>query len=632
MSEGWREKIVDVDEVIRRIKPGDSLFLSTGTGEPRTLIKSMLTSEEGNIMDVELIQLVSIGDTVSIEEKYPDSFRLKTFFAGWVAYSAIAEGRVDLIPARFSKIPSLISSETLQIDIAFVQISLPDDRGYVSLGVSVDAARQAIEQASFSVGEINPEVPYTLGNTLIPVDAFDCFVESSDPVIEISRPNIHPVFDGVAKNIAELVNDGSCVAFSLGSLYEALAKQLTNKRELGIHSAFVTDAIMDLIKSGAVTNQRKGSFLGRSVVSYAYGTRELYDWLHKNPLVEFQGIDVVADPKEIAKQDNFIMIFPSRQVDLTGEVAFHTGRGRISAGPGESQDYLSGVSMSEGGKIVIALPSRNRNLESNILPILKDYQDSLAGRNLIDYVVTENGIAALRGRTVRQRAMALIDIAHPDYREELINQAKDMNLIYKDQIYIPESATHYPNELIETKMFPGDLMVKFRPILPSDEEQMRRLFYRFSDKAIYYRYFSPMKAMPHYKMQLYVNVDHHDILSLVGVVGDSGYGTIIAEGRYVMWPDKRCADLAFVVDEGYQNRGIASYLLKRLIEIAKERNIEALTADILSSNKSMLHVLEKANIPYKTKVDHGVYHLTIPLTQESEEGSKPKKSKLWGKL
>ena len=619
MNRRWREKIVDTETVINKIEPGDSIFLSTGTGEPRTLIKSLLNSDEGNIVDLELIQLVSVGDSVSIEEKYPDSFRLRTFFAGWVAYSAIAEGRVDLIPSRFSKIPAMIKSGAIRINIAFVQVSTPDDSGYVSLGLSVDVARQAIHQATLAVGEINSGVPRTMGDSLVPVDAFDFFVESADPVIEIPRPNYHPVFDGIAKNIADLIDDGSCLAFSMGSLYEALSKQLTCKRDLGIHSAFITDALMDLIKSGAVSNQRKGTFRGESIVSYAFGTRELYDWLDRNPLVDFQGIDVVADPMEIMRQDNFIMVFPSKQVDLTGEVAFHTGRGRISAGPGESQDYISGVSMSKGGMIVMALPSRNRKLETNVLPVLRDYRDTLAGRNVIDFVVTEQGIAALQGRTVRERALALIDIAHPDCREELIRQARDMNLIYKDQVFNPESAARYPSELVEKMIFTGDLEVRFRPILPSDEEQMRQLFYRFSDEAIYYRYFSPMKAMPHNKMQHYVNVDHNKTLSLVGVVGDRGKELIICEGRYVLNEDTNYGELAFVVDEQYQNRGISSYLFKRLLKIAAKRGIEGLAADVLSSNKAMLRVFEKSNHPYSARVSYGVYHLAIPLTKEAQK-------------
>jgi acyl-CoA hydrolase/GNAT superfamily N-acetyltransferase len=611
MSEDWRKKIVKPEQVIRQIQPGDTVFLSTGTGEPRTLIKHLLTSEEGNIEDLELIQLVSVGDTVSIEEKYPESFRLKTFFAGWVAYSAIAEGRVDLIPARFSRIPGLIQAGAIRVNVAFIQISRPDLSGYASLGVSVDAARQAMDQARLVVGEINPALPRTLGDTLVHLDSFHALVESTEPLIEIPRPPVAPVFDELAKNVADLIEDGSCLFFTMGQLFEALARHLKSKRDLGIHSPFITDALMDLIRSGAVSNRRKGSFRGKSVVSYAFGTQALYDWLDMNPLVEFQGIDVVMDPLEIARHEQFVAVFPARQVDLTGEVAFHTGRGRISAGPGESQEYVAGVYLSRGGRIIVALPSRNRQGEPNILPRLKDYRETLAGRNAIDFVVTENGIAALRGKSVRERAMALIDIAHPTYREQLIAQAKEMNLIYKDQIYLAEAAARYPSELVEDKTFKGGLKVKFRPILPSDEDPMRRLFYRFSDEAIYYRYFSPKKVMTHRQTQGYVNVDHQRILSLVGVKGEPGEERIIAEGRYAMHPDRNYADLALVVDDEYQNRGIATYLLGRLVEIARSRKLEGLTADVIAENKPMLRVFEKIKYPFKAAMEQGVYTLTI---------------------
>jgi acyl-CoA hydrolase/GNAT superfamily N-acetyltransferase len=611
MSESWRKKILPPGKVIEQIEPGDSIFLSTGTGEPRTLIKNLLTSEAGNIEDLELIQLVSVGDTVSIEEKYPESFRLKTFFAGWVTYGAIMQGRVDLIPARFSRIPALIQSGAIRINVAFVQISPPDAGGYASLGVSVDAARKAMEHARLKVGEINPALPRTLGDTVVHVDAFDALVESTEPLIEIPRLPVDPVFDQLAKNIADLIEDGSCLVWTMGQMYEAMAKALTHKRDLGIHSPFITDSLMDLIKSGAVSNRRKGSFRGKSVVSYAFGTRALYEWLNLNPLVEFQGIDVVADPQEIGRHDQFVMVSPARQVDLTGEVAFHTGRGRISAGPGESQDFVAGIYLSRGGKMIAALPSRNRTGESNIMVGLKDYRETLAGRNAIDFVVTEHGVAALQGKSVRERALALIDIAHPSFREQLIAQAKEINLIYQDQIYIAEAAARYPSEMIEEKSFKDGLQVRFRPILPSDEEQMRRLFYRFSDEAIYYRYFSPKKVMTHRQMQKYVNVDHQRILSLVGVVGEPGDERIMAEGRYAMHPDKNYADLALVVDDAYQNKGIATYLLTRLVELARGRKIEGLTADVIAENKPMLRVFEKIKWPFKASMEQGVYTLTI---------------------
>ena len=630
MSESWRSKIVSPEEVIRKIQPGDSIFLSTGTGEPRALIQALLTSDEGNVDDLELIQLVSVGDTVNIEEKYPESFRLKTFFSGWVAYSAIAEGRVDLVPCRFSRIPQLISSGALRINVAFVQISPPYKNGYASLGLSVDAARKAMDHARLVVGEINPALPRSLGDTLVHVDDFQYLVESNEPLIEIPRPRVDPVFEALADRLADVIEDGSCLVFSMGQMYEALAKRLQRKHDLGIHSAFITDAVMDLIESGAVTNQRKGSFKGKSVVSYAFGTNALYSWLNMNPQVEFQGIDVVTDPQEIGRQDRFVFVSPARQVDLTGEVAFHTGRGRISAGPGESQDYVAGVYVSRGGKLVAALPSRNRLGESNVLVRLTDYRDTLAGRNAIDFVVTEHGVAALQGKSVRERALALIDIAHPDHREKLIEQAKEVHLIYKDQIFLPGAAARYPSELSEEKTFKGDLKIKFRPILPSDEEQMRRLFYRFSDEAIYYRYFSPKKAMPHRQLQKYVNVDHQRIISLVGVAGEPGEELLIAEGRYAIHPDRNYADLALVVDEAYQNRGVATYLLNRLLAIAREKKLEGVTADVITENKPMLRVFEKIQWPFQAKMEQGVYNLTIAFDSSPADPAQEKK-KWWSR-
>jgi len=232
-------------------------------------------------------------------------------------------------------------------------------------------------------------------------------------------------------------------------------------------------------------------------------------------------------------------------------------------------------------------------------------------------VVTEYGVASLKGRTLRERAQALIEIAHPDDRPGLIEQAKAENILYPDQIYIAESAHLYPSEISTRHTFKGGTIVRFRAILPSDEEEMRRLFYRFSDKAVYYRYFSPIKTMPHAKMQQYVNVDFRETLSIVGLIGDTGEGPIIAEARFVKHPGKPYGDVAFVVDEKYQGIGIASYLYAKLIRLAKERGLQGFTADVLTSNKSMMKVFEKGGQVVKANLSCGVYELMISFSPES---------------
>jgi GNAT superfamily N-acetyltransferase len=410
-----------------------------------------------------------------------------------------------------------------------------------------------------------------------------------------------------------VVDDGSCLSFYSGALFEALGRHLTRKRHLGVHTYFFTDALMDLIKCGAVTNRKKDNFRNKSLTAYALGTPELMQWLHRNPLVEFQGIDVVSDHQRISLNEKMIAILPARKVDLTGGIALHIGKGNITPGPGHAQEFFAGAEHSRGGRSIFALPSRNLRGQSNILLSVEDFPNQFNNRESLDLIITEYGIASMIGRSVRERAQALIDIAHPGDRAELIRQAKMANILYADQIYLSGSGSFYPQKLSVAHTFKKGLTVHFRAIKPSDEEEMRRLFYRFSDDAVYYRYFSTVKSMPHYKMQEYVNVDYQRTLSIVGTVSEAGRDRLIAEGRYVRHQNRPCADVAFIVDENYQGIGIASFLLTTLIRVAREQRIEGFTADVLADNKSMLKVFEKASFPIRAVLECGIYNLTIPL-------------------
>jgi len=613
----WKYKVVSPEEVLSKIEPGMAIFLGTGMAEPRTLVKHLMASEEPNLQDLELIQLVSIGDTIPIDERYSRKFRLKTFFSGWIASEAISEGRVDLIPSRFSRISGLFKSGAIHIDATFIQISQPDENGYARL-LGVDVERQAMEAANIVVGEVNTQTPRIMGDTLVHMDEFNYFVESTEPPLYIPRWSLEDIFLKIAANIANVIEDGSCISLGVGPLYEALAVQLATKKHLGIHSPFFTDALMDLIKSGAVTNRRKGVFRGKSASSYLLGSKELMQWLDQNPLVEFQPEDVIMDPKVIGTNDRMIAILPARKIDLTGNVALHTGKGNFNAGPGNVQELLMGAALSKKGRTIFGLPSRNLKGIPNIVLSVDNLPFQFTNRESMDLVVTEYGVAYLMGKTMRERAQSLIDIAHPDDRAELVRQAKEAKLIYADQIYFPESGALYPAKLCCSHEFKDGLKVCFRPIKPSDEDMMRLLFYRFSDQAVYSRYFTSIKTMPHKKMQEYVNVNYHLVMSIVGIVEVAGTEKIIAEARYARKKQDTFADTAFIVDEEYHSKGIASYLFELLIRTAREEGIQGFTADVLATNKAMLKVYEKSPFPVQTVLSRGVYELTIPFTPLSE--------------
>jgi acyl-CoA hydrolase/GNAT superfamily N-acetyltransferase len=605
--------VVNPDAVIERIRPGVSIFLGTAMAEPRTMVRHLMTSTAGNLEDLELIQLVSFGEAVSLRTLQPKNFRLKTFFSGWVADEAIEQGRVDLIPARFVKIPQLIGFLHRPIDVAIVQITPPNEAGFCSLGVGIDVAREALEQAAICVGEINTRTPRTFGDTFIRISEFDFLIRSKDPLIYFERWQIDEVWNQVALNAASLIEDESCLAFSIGPLFEALSRNLMDKRHLGIHSPFFTDPLMDLMKSGAVTNLRKNSYRGKSLTSYALGTPTLMSWLDNNPLVEFQRIAKVFNPTVIGRNSKFVNVVAAKKVDLRGRIGLHIGKGNVATGPAEVMDFLSGAELSEGGRSIFALTSRDPNGQSNILLSIADLPNQFGAFESVGAIVTEFGVAYLEGRCIRERAQALIDIAHPDDRKALVEAAKEKRILYQDQIFLAESANLYPADITTTETFKGDLKVRFRAIKPADEECMRDLFYRFSDESVYSRYFRSVSSMPHAKIQEYVNVDWNQVMSIVGLVGEEGEGRIIAEARFIKIPGSTMAEVVFVVDEQYQRLGIASLLYRMLIKLARERGVKGFIAEVLFSNLGIMNVFQKGDLPVKAHLESGIYHLKIPL-------------------
>jgi RimJ/RimL family protein N-acetyltransferase len=455
-----------------------------------------------------------------------------------------------------------------------------------------------------------------MGDTLVNMDEFHYLVEATEPPFYVERWPLQDVYLKIAANVASVIEDGSCISYGIGPLYEALAKALTTKKHLGVHSPFFTEALMDLVKSGAVTNRNKGIFRGKSCASSVIGTKELMSWLDLNSLVEFQPQDIVMDPRTIGLNDRMTAIFPARKVDLTGNVALHTGKGNVTAAPGNVQELFMGAALSNNGRTIFALPSRNRQGHPNILISVDKFPFQFTNRESMDLIVTEYGVAYLMGKTLRERAQALIEIAHPDDRAELVRQAKEEKMIYADQIYFAESGHLYPDKIAGSHKFKDGLTIRFRAIKPSDEDEMRRLFYRFSDQSVYYRYFSPIKTMPHKKMQEYANVDYRYTMSIVAIIDESGVEKIIGEARYVRSQGDSFADTAFIIDENYQGKGIASYLFDLLIRTAREEGVSGFKADVLENNQAMLKVYEKAPFPVQTVLSSSVYKITIPFNKQ----------------
>jgi acyl-CoA hydrolase/RimJ/RimL family protein N-acetyltransferase len=608
----WESRLVSPQAVLTHIKPGTTIFIGTGPATPRTLLKELMDSDAHNAKDLELVQLATHGNIMSVADLHAHKNRLKTFFSGYIAWKTIRSGRVDLIPAYSSHIPRILKSGQIPIDVAFIQVTPPNEAGYCSLGVAVDVAREAMDQASLVVGEINPDTPFTFGDTFVSINDFDFLVRSEFPPVTYERWDVDETMDRVAANIASVIKNGDCLCFSYSPLFEALAPHLVHKRDLGIHSLYFTDALMDLVKSGVVTNSRKTPFRGKSLTSYALGTDELFTWLDRNPLVEFQGVDWVCNPTFIGQNPQFATIYEARKVDLLGGVAFPT-RGKVASGPGEVIDFFSGAEISQDGCTIFGLPSRDENGEPNIMVALMNYPNQFRLRESVHMIATEYGVANVKWRTLRERAQAIIDIAHPDDREHLVAQAREGKVIYPNQIYISETAHLYPSHIAHEHTFKGGVTVRFRAMKPSDEEAMRRFFYRFSEKPIFYRFFYPVRTMAHDKMQEYVNIDYSSAMSIIGLVGEAGHEKIIAEARFMRDERDGFGDFAFLIEEQYHGIGIGSYLMDMLVRLAREQGLKGVTAEVLAGNAPMMKIFEKANLPLEAHLQDGVYHIKIPF-------------------
>ena len=608
----WKDQVSTPDKVMARIEPGMRIFIGTGVSEPLTLVRYLKASNAGNLLDLELFQLVCLGDAIEVTARHSNKYRLKTFFSGWEAPEAVSEGFADFIPIRYYQIPAVFKSGQIPIDVAFIQITPPNKAGFCSLGVCADVALPAIERASLVVGEINTEIPWTFGDTFVPFSKFDMIVESTEPPIYFDRWRVDATYDQLGANAAALIDDGSCIGFSVGPLYESLSRHLQKKRDLSIHTPFFFDNLMDLVNAGAVTNRHNRLAPGKSLTSYAIGTRKLMQWLDHNPMVEFRSIDLVFNPIHISRTPKVVAVLPAREIDLSGRITLHTGKGNVGSGPSEVVDFFNGALISEGGRAIFALTSRNREGRSNILISALDRPNQFSLWESVTTVVTEYGAANMKGRSVRERAQALIDIAHPDDRTALVAEAKRKKIIYEDQIFLTESAYLYPARIQFRKTFKNNTTVRFRALRPSDEENMRQLFYRLSDKSVEYRFFYPIKTMFHADMQEYVNIDYRYSLSLVGFPDDPLCERIVAEARFDRFDaEDPYAELSFMIDEAYQNIGLGTFLCETLTRLAKEQHLKGFVADILDNNEKMRRVFQKMNWKIRSDRSGGVERLTM---------------------
>ncbi len=606
----YRHKLRDPKTALQQIRPGERIFVGSGCAVPSLLVKTLETIGS-TLRDTEIMHILTVGDTPYTNEQFCDNFRCNAFFIGKNTRTAIAEGRADYTPVFLSDLPHLFRNATIPIDVALIQVTPPDEHGFCCLGVSVDVVKSAAESATMVIAEINPQMPRTRGDSLISIDQIDILTENDTPLPEVPSPPPDEIAEKIAKNISRFIEDGSTIQMGIGTIPAAITKFLKSKNDLGVHSEMISDGVVDLWQEGVITNRKKSIHQGKIITTFCMGTKKLYDFVNDNPFVEFHPSEYVNNPYIISLNDRMVALNSALEVDLTGQVTAESLGHMFYSGIGGQADFMRGASKSKRGKPIIALPSTAKNGSiSRIVPHLSEAAGVVTSRGDVHYVVTEYGVASLHGRSIRERAIALINIAHPQFREKLLRFSKLRCYVYADQV-LPKTGTPYPEELEITKRFGHDLSIFFRPVKQTDEPLMKEFFYSFSNKSFYQRFFTHQVAMPHSKLQHLVNPDYDEEMALTALIKKEDRELIIAVGRYYLDRSTNMAEIAFIVHDDYQHNGIGTFLFQYLIEIAKKRGIRGFKAEILAENTIMLHVIHKCGYPVQSKLEDDSYAISI---------------------
>jgi len=589
----YASKVVDAQEAVSKIMRGSRVFIGTGCGEPQHLIRAMV--KDLQLQDIMVYQMLSSTLSQYVDdESFIRRFSLKLFFISQSMRKAAFEGKIDYIPEYLSQIPRMFASHRIGLDAALVQVSPPDRFGYCSLGVSVDITRSAVEHSLVVIAQVNPRMPRTWGDSFVHVDDIDWLVPHEEPLVE-ALPSIkdNEVSRRIGLYISQLVDDGSTLQIGFGNLPNAILKYLDDKKDLGIHTQLITDGLLPLFEKDVITNKKKNFLPGRVVTSLCMGSEKIYRYVDDNPIFYFRSSEFVNDPTVIARNDNLISISSALEVDLTGQVCSDSMGYLFYSGIGDQVDFLRGSSMSKGGFSIIALPSTAQNgAVSRIVSHLSEGAGVATTRGDVNFVITEYGIAELKGKGIYQRVMELAQIAHPKFREELIEVAKKRHYIFADQLPPTSEDLLFLEGYKYTLRLKDGKTVEFRPLLPSDEFAYRNFFYSLQEKTIYMRYFYKMRTFSHEVVQKqWYSVDYHKNMSMIGLVQKGGHKEIMAIGSYAQDSEDR-AEVAFVVREDFQKKGIASYLLEILEKIAKENHYSGFCATVLRENSSMISVFK----------------------------------------
>ncbi len=580
-----------------RIKPGDRIFIGTACAEPRLLLLHLSTMEI-QTEDNEIYHVISYGPAPYVKEQFVKRFRYNSIFITNNIRQAVKDGRADYTPVSSRKVPDLFRNNIMPIDVALIQTSMPDKSGYVSLGISVDITKSAVKSAELVVAEVNPEMPVTHGDSFIHSSEIDYIVKNASPLTEWKPRAVSsrraPVIEKIAKNVARLIEDGSTLHIGVGNVANVITGHLCEKKDLGVHSELISDNILDLIDCGVITNSQKTIHKGKTVTTFCVGTKTLYDAINDNPNFQFYPSDYVLDPAIVAKNYQMVSINSALEIDLTGQVAADSLGHYLYSGIGGAVDLHRGAQRSKGGKTIIALPSTSSDGRySRILSHLTPGAGVAITRADIEYVVTEYGVAYLHGASLRERVLSMIELAHPKFRKELFDRAKEFGYCYQDQIYNdPSEFLLYPLEHQQDLTLKNGTKIRIRPILSSDEDKLRTFFYSLSDSARFSRYFSAIRSLPHALAQKEANINFVSDMGIAAFLGPVATERIIGTGHFFILLENNAAEISLLVHDDHRNQGLARFFLKYLSQYSKERGVKTFITELMMGNQAAIHLLK----------------------------------------
>jgi acyl-CoA hydrolase/RimJ/RimL family protein N-acetyltransferase len=606
----WRSSAISVDDAVAMLPKGAHVFLSSGCATPVTFLAAL----ENAAVDHPGVRLYHYLTRERAGEPRRPVLKHRTFYVSHDMVSLVGQGSVDYIPISLRDVTRTQREGRLRIDVAVVQVSEPDAGGMCSLGASVGLGRAMIDAASLVIAEVNPAMPRTRGDTLVPFDRFDAVVEVDASMLEYEPTReMGGVVADLAKYVVRLVPDGATLHTGPGLLITEVLARLSKHRDLGVHSDVISDAVVDLVHAGVINGRYKSMSRGRVVASFAMGTQRLYDAIENNRAFTFRPIDEVSDPRVLMAQNRMVSIVHGFSVDLTGQVCAEYRNGTQYGGVGSTAVFHYGAARSPDGRAIVCVPSRNALGETNVKPFLGPLEPVTIPRYETHWVITEYGSAYLYGSTTRQRAIALIEIAHPDDRETLLAQAKELGLVHADQSI--RSRRSYPVDEERRVTLKGGGEVLIRPTKSTDAQLLQDLFYRLDPEDVRTRFFRNLSAMTHQMAEHFTSVSYSREMAFAAVVGEEENEKIVATSSYYLDPSTRLADVAYIVDPDWQGKGLGTAMHQRTSQYAMANGVRGFTADVLGENDAMIQVFRRGPGTLHTKTRYGVVELEVEFSE-----------------